>query len=128
MTIPTDSTIVVGGITVENAQETIAKIPLLGDIPLIGLLFSDTNTSSSNSILYIFITPRIMTDPNFADLKLLTEGPQAYLNEGEKVSRPKVEPLMMRFLDQGPVRTGDLPDANDGEPWQPTIPAGTSND
>ncbi len=76
-TIPTDATIVVGGITVKNNRNTIIKIPLLGDIPLIGHLFRDTNKDSANSVLYIFITPRIMTDPTFADLRLLSRGPQA---------------------------------------------------
>jgi len=76
-TIPTDATIVIGGITVDNVRNTIAKIPLLGDIPLVGELFKDRSKIDTKSKLYVFLTPRIMTDPNFMDLKLLSEGPYA---------------------------------------------------
>lgn len=76
VTMPTDTTIVVGGITVDDARNTVVKIPLLGDIPLLGPLFSDTNKTSSSSLLYIFITPKILVDPDFRDLRLMTKGPQ----------------------------------------------------
>lgn len=77
VTIPSDATIVVGGIAVDDVSTTIAKVPLLGDIPLLGHLFRRTTKNNDQAKLYIFITPRIMTDPNFYDLKLLTRGPQA---------------------------------------------------
>jgi type II secretory pathway component GspD/PulD (secretin) len=76
-TIPSDATIVVGGIEVTNTGSTIVKVPLLGDIPLLGNLFRDTNKNKSKTLLYIFITPKIMTDPTFQDLRLLTRGPQS---------------------------------------------------
>jgi type II secretory pathway component GspD/PulD (secretin) len=77
VTIPSDSTIVIGGITVDNVRNTVAKVPFLGDIPLVGELFKRTNKINTKARLYVFLTPRIMTDPNFNDLKLLTQGPQA---------------------------------------------------
>lgn len=77
VTVPSDATIVVGGITVSNTQETVIKIPFIGDIPIVGQLFRDTTNTTTNSVLYIFITPRIMSDPNFLDLKLFTRGPQS---------------------------------------------------
>lgn len=77
VTVPNDSTIVVGGITVDNMTDTIRKIPLLGDIPLIGQAFRDTQKSKSRQILYIFITPRVLTDPAGRDLRALTRGPYA---------------------------------------------------
>ncbi len=76
VTIPTDTTIVVGGITVSDTRNTIVKVPLLGDIPIVGHLFRDTNKIKNDQVLYVFITPRILNDRNFADLRLLTEGPQ----------------------------------------------------
>lgn len=76
-TIPSDATIVVGGIEVDNTVNTVVRVPLLGDIPIIGHLFRDTNKGKTKTLLYIFITPRIMTDPTFQDLRLLTRGPQA---------------------------------------------------
>ena len=79
-TIPSDSTIVIGGITVDNTRDTVIKVPLLGDIPLLGELFKNTTKVKQQTKLYVFLTPRIMTDPNFIDLKLMSEGPYADMN------------------------------------------------
>ncbi|MDF1809380.1 MAG: secretin N-terminal domain-containing protein [Phycisphaerales bacterium] len=76
-TIPSDATIVLGGITVEDIRDTVIKVPFLGDIPLAGELFKRTNKVNNRSKLYVFLTPRIMTDPNFNDLKLFSNGPQS---------------------------------------------------
>lgn len=77
VTIPSDATIVIGGITVDNIRNTVVKVPFLGDIPLVGELFKRTNKINTKGRLYVFLTPRIMTDPNFNDIKLMTRGPQA---------------------------------------------------
>jgi general secretion pathway protein D len=77
VTIPSDSTVVIGGLVVDSTTKTIAKVPLLGDIPLIGLLFQDRSTGDRSTTLYIFLTPKILREPNFTDLKLLTRGPRA---------------------------------------------------
>ncbi len=79
-TIPSDATIVVGGLTVEDVRNTVAKVPFLGDIPLLGELFKRTDKLNNRAKLYVFLTPRIMTDPNFNDLRLLTQGPQAEMS------------------------------------------------
>lgn len=102
VTIPSDATIVVGGITVNNLRETVAKIPLLGDIPLLGLLFQDRGKITDESLLYIFITPRIMTDPNFRDIKLFTEGPQGESNLDPTL--PPMEPEAIEFIQPRPIR------------------------
>lgn len=75
VTVPRDSTIVIGGLSTENIGKTVIKVPLLGDIPLIGHLFRDTTTSTDRTTLYVFLTPRVMRDPNFTDIRLLSEGP-----------------------------------------------------
>ncbi|GJM19844.1 MAG: hypothetical protein DHS20C14_20570 [Phycisphaeraceae bacterium] len=108
VTVPSDATIVVGGIAVTNARETIRRIPLLGHIPGIGHLFRDTNVVETESVLYIFITPRIMSDPNFYDLKLFTQGPQAEveLEDGVPVLAP-VTMRMTRALPPAPAPAGD---------------------
>ena len=76
ITVPSDTTVIVGGLNVDTRRKTRVQIPILGDIPIIGQLFQDYNTSNSTTTLYVFITPRIMREPNFTDLTLLTEGPQ----------------------------------------------------
>lgn len=75
--LPTDFTIVVGGIEVDTKRKTVVKVPLLGDIPLVGHLFRDTNKNDATTRLYVFITPKIMRDETFDDLRLLTRGPYA---------------------------------------------------
>jgi type II secretory pathway component GspD/PulD (secretin) len=77
VTLPTDSTVIVGGLDFDTQRLTRAQIPLIGEIPLIGLLFQDRSTSDRTTTLYVFLTPKILRDPNFADLRLLTAGPQA---------------------------------------------------
>jgi hypothetical protein len=63
-------------------------VPLLGDIPILGHLFRDTNINSASTRLYVFITPTILRDATFRDLILLSKGPQA-----EAVVDPDMPPL-----------------------------------
>lgn len=110
-TIPSDATIVVGGIEVENNTSTVVRIPLLGDIPIVGPLFRDTNKGNTKSLLYIFITPRIMTDPNFQDLRLLTRGPQAQADIAPDLPRLSPSRIEMVMPIQVPFKPED--DAED---------------
>lgn len=54
--------IVLGGLIDERAQESVSKIPLLGDIPYLGALFSYTNTTKEKKNLMVFIKPTIIRD------------------------------------------------------------------
>ncbi|HFB8379008.1 TPA: type IV pilus secretin PilQ [Neisseria gonorrhoeae] len=53
-------TLIVGGIYEENNGNTLTKVPLLGDIPVIGNLFKTRGKKTDRSELLIFITPRII--------------------------------------------------------------------
>lgn len=55
-------TIVLGGVFREAELESETKVPLLGDLPLLGRLFKRTTTNSEKNELLIFITPRILSD------------------------------------------------------------------
>lgn len=74
VTVPSDFTVVVGGLTVDTKTKTIIKVPLLGDIPVVGLLFQDRNTGDKKTTLYVFLTPRVVRDP--ADIRLLSQQPR----------------------------------------------------
>lgn len=91
VTVPSDMTIVVGGLTQINDGKTVVKVPLLGDIPILGNLFKDTSTTTRKTTLFIFITPRIMRDPSFADMRLLTRSPSLLAGEGEPLPPPEFE-------------------------------------
>lgn len=53
-------TLIVGGIYEEDNDNTLTKVPLLGDIPVIGNLFKTRGKKTDRRELLIFITPRIM--------------------------------------------------------------------
>ncbi len=55
-------TIVLGGVFREAELEQETKVPLLGDIPLLGRLFKRTTVNNDKNELLIFITPRILSD------------------------------------------------------------------
>jgi type II secretory pathway component GspD/PulD (secretin) len=68
-TIPDGFTIVVGGIQTSNESESVDKVPLLGDIPLVGLIFRNTIIRKQYITTYLFITTTIIKNENFDDLK-----------------------------------------------------------
>ncbi|MBC7083492.1 MAG: type II secretion system protein GspD [Firmicutes bacterium] len=53
-------TIVIGGLKLKSEYEAKSKVPLFGDLPVLGLLFSSTKKASTETEVVIFITPRIM--------------------------------------------------------------------
>lgn len=55
-------TIVLGGLIDEDVQESVSKVPLLGDIPFLGNLFKSTTTSKTKRNLMVFIRPTIVRD------------------------------------------------------------------
>lgn len=59
-------TVVIGGIFTEDETEDVTKVPLLGDIPIVGNLFKNKAKSSRKQELLIFITPRSLTEGSLA--------------------------------------------------------------
>jgi type IV pilus assembly protein PilQ len=59
-------TVVIGGIYTQTENDTVNKVPLLGDIPVLGALFRNTVRSHNKTELLIFITPKIVTDRSAA--------------------------------------------------------------
>ena len=60
MTVKDGNTVVLGGLIKDNKETHIAKIPLLGDIPLIKYLFRNKYTVTNKKEIIVFITPRII--------------------------------------------------------------------
>jgi len=54
-------TVVIGGIVQQNKSRTNSKVPGLGDIPLFGNLFKNSDKANDQSELMVFITPRIVS-------------------------------------------------------------------
>lgn len=75
-------TVVLGGLFQTNLQEQISKVPLLGDLPLLGFLFRSKKQTETKTSLMVFITPTIIrstedleqvTQQNRRNLKLFKE-------------------------------------------------------
>ena len=55
-------TVVIGGVFTQDLSDSTQKVPLLGDVPIVGWLFKNNVKSDTKSELLIFITPKIMKD------------------------------------------------------------------
>ena len=58
--VPDGQTIVLGGVFKNETSETINKVPLLGDLPIMGALFRNKENTSEKTELLIFITPKLV--------------------------------------------------------------------
>lgn len=64
-------TVVLGGLFQTDVTASVTKVPLLGDIPILGHLFKRTKDVEKKTSLLIFITPRVIR--NSEDLKQITQ-------------------------------------------------------
>ncbi|HVX83358.1 MAG TPA: type II secretion system secretin GspD [Phycisphaerae bacterium] len=63
--IPNGKTIVIGGLMQDQKTQTVDKIPILGDIPYIGMAFKRTQNNKQKTELLIFLTPHVAADPDY---------------------------------------------------------------
>jgi len=61
---PSDQTVVIGGLISTQVIDSENKVPLLGDIPLIGNVFKRNIKKNQKTELLIFLTPHVVMDPN----------------------------------------------------------------
>ncbi|HEY5634659.1 MAG TPA: AMIN domain-containing protein [Burkholderiaceae bacterium] len=59
-------TVVIGGIYEQVERNAVNKVPLLGDIPIVGNAFKQTQRRNDRTELLVFLTPRILTDTAMA--------------------------------------------------------------
>ncbi|MBC7859876.1 MAG: type IV pilus secretin PilQ [Burkholderiaceae bacterium] len=55
-------TVVLGGIYQQSERDSVTKVPLLGDIPVLGYLFRSTGRTKDKTELLVFITPKIVAE------------------------------------------------------------------
>ena len=56
-------TVVIGGLIDDSSTRNDTKVPVLGDIPVLGWLFRKRTETSEKTNLYIFLTPRVIKSP-----------------------------------------------------------------
>ncbi len=82
------ATIVMGGLVQDSTTTSRRKIPLLGDIPLLGKAFTSKSDSSERTELIFFVTPRIIRD---VSAEASAEPPAALTNQQKETILQKIE-------------------------------------
>jgi len=110
VTVPDQSTIILGGVLTLDQSKGGSKVPILGDIPLIGGLFRSVANVDSESKLYIFVKAYILRPGDTGGLPELVKESKNYRDAFEKSERrfqeyedwPGIKPTPMepnRILD-----------------------------
>jgi len=68
VTMPSDATMVLGGVIEDSESSNDGGIPILKDIPILGFFFRKSEHTTNNTNLYFFVTPRILDEDDFQDL------------------------------------------------------------
>ncbi|WP_372371214.1 secretin N-terminal domain-containing protein [Candidatus Uabimicrobium sp. HlEnr_7] len=72
ISIPSGHTVAVGGLEFDRNVMTVEKIPLLGDLPLIGFLFQTRVVTHQRQNVFLFVTAKILDDEGFEDYKKMS--------------------------------------------------------
>jgi general secretion pathway protein D len=112
--------VIIGGLIQDTKTETTTKIPLLGDIPLLGNLFQRKQKDDAKSELIIILTPHIVQAPT--EIAALT----AKERDRSSAIKGLTEEELNKFLDELPKKK-TLPDASSkpGKPAPMSPPKGS---
>lgn len=102
---PDNQTVVIGGLMSTRKAENESKIPVLGDIPVLGMLFKRKVKSNEKTELMIFLTPTIVRDPR--ELAQLSAKENA---NSQVATNAFTEQELERYLNQKPAGKSKLPD------------------
>jgi general secretion pathway protein D len=83
VTVKNESTIVLGGLIRENKSSSDTKVPILGDIPLLGMLFRSKSNSKNRTELIVFIRPTVLR--NDAEVQAESRRRAEMLKAGEEL-------------------------------------------
>jgi general secretion pathway protein D len=96
LTVDDGQIAVIGGLLDDNERRTLQKIPLLGDIPVLGNLFKSRSRSHAKTNLMIFIRPTIIRSAD--DAARITERRYGYLRAEQGQMNPDVEPSIDQLV------------------------------
>lgn len=88
-TVPNGASIVVGGLQTTDESENVDKIPILGDIPILEWAFKNTRIEKQYKTTYLFITPHIMENEDFSDLKEVSDNAFKEIDAKPSKNRPQ---------------------------------------
>jgi len=119
--------VVLGGLIEEQIGESVQKVPLLGDIPLLGLLFKSKTADVTRTNLMVFIHPVILRDSNLAaeyttsKYNYLRELQRMQDQDGVNLLPGKSHPVLPDIGEYTALPDSALPAA--GEPAEASQPA-----
>ncbi|MFT3931242.1 MAG: type II secretion system secretin GspD [Spongiibacteraceae bacterium] len=104
-----DNTVVLGGLISNGRQNAESKVPLLGDMPLIGGLFRSTRNQNTQQNLLVFIRPRIIDKEALAQALSRNQYEQARAQQmqNEKSERARLLPEFEAITPQKNDRTAN---------------------
>jgi len=93
-TIPDGYTVALGGLETNSETHASSRVPLLGDLPLLGPLFRSDSRVVSHSRFYVFIRASILRSTDFQDLKFISDVDAHRADIDPRW--PEVEPVLVR--------------------------------
>ena len=96
MTVDDGQIMAIGGLLDDNERRTLEKVPLLGDIPIVGQLFRSRAKSRGKTNLMVFIRPTILRTA--ADAQALAERRYGYVRSAQLATNPDAEPSIDELL------------------------------
>jgi general secretion pathway protein D len=115
-------TMVIGGLIRDNVTTSTSKVPLLGDIPILGWLFKSNSTKVEKTNLMIFITPYIIkNEADAGEITKLKAGAQEKFREEHRIEKKETAaPVEEQAPAAPPKETGQpAPEKNDDGPAVP---------
>ncbi len=85
-------TIILGGLTSEELTEVESKVPLLGDIPYLGQLFTSRDVSKNKRHLAVFLKPTVIRTPD--DVRSFTGHKYSYIRARQLLRQSEDVPLL----------------------------------
>lgn len=127
ITVDDGEIVAIGGLLDDNERRTIEKIPLLGDLPVLGNLFKSKGRSRGKTNLMVFIRPTVMRSAE--DARALTERRYGYVRGQQYAQNPNVEPsideLVREYMGATPPAPPPPPPAPlDPRLYAPVVQAG----
>jgi general secretion pathway protein D len=95
-----NQTVVIGGLMQEREEQSVTKFPLLGDIPVLGLLFRQKSVSKQKTNLLVFLTPHIVKESERL-AKLTDEKRLAFAKAEDRYAQGE---LLVKFRDGTPEK------------------------
>ncbi len=94
--VDNEDILAIGGLLDDNERRTIEKIPLLGDVPLLGNLFKSRSRARGKTNLMVFIRPTILSSKE--DAQAMTARRYGYIQSSQAAANPAREPSIDQLV------------------------------